>query len=232
MSSFDGWNEELYHWGILGMKHGRRQYQNIDGTWTEEGLARRRERERKTEAKIAKKAAKLEKKTAKALAKAEKRKKISAMSDEEIQKRIDRLKLENEYKKLQSESNSYFMANGRNFIEKWMEHSDRKALNNIKMKELEVRYVESINRTKQATQQRKQATQQRKQAEAQAEQKRQEKWISRSKSKRLQAKAEMKLAKYEKQRLKFIKQMYKDAPDATKQIMQKSALSTLYRSKK
>lgn len=38
---------ELYHWGIPFMKWGQQRYQNKDGTWTEEGLRRRREREGK-----------------------------------------------------------------------------------------------------------------------------------------------------------------------------------------
>lgn len=35
-------NQELYHHGILGQKWGVRRYQNNDGTWTSEGLQRRR----------------------------------------------------------------------------------------------------------------------------------------------------------------------------------------------
>ena len=35
-------NQELYHHGILGQKWGVRRYQNNDGTWTDEGLKRRR----------------------------------------------------------------------------------------------------------------------------------------------------------------------------------------------
>lgn len=33
---------DIYHWGIKGQKWGTRRYQNPDGTYTEEGLARRR----------------------------------------------------------------------------------------------------------------------------------------------------------------------------------------------
>lgn len=36
---------ELYHHGIKGQKHGVNRYQSADGTWTEEGLRRRRLRE-------------------------------------------------------------------------------------------------------------------------------------------------------------------------------------------
>ncbi len=35
---------ELYHYGVKGMKWGVRNYQNSDGTWTDEGKARRRQR--------------------------------------------------------------------------------------------------------------------------------------------------------------------------------------------
>lgn len=36
------YENELYHWGILKQKWYHRRYQNPDGTWTQEGLERRR----------------------------------------------------------------------------------------------------------------------------------------------------------------------------------------------
>lgn len=101
--TFDAWetgirpsNDCLMHWGIPGMKHGRRRYQNEDGTWTEAGLAARRKREgfgerraAKKEARRAARAERIEKRRAN---------NVKYMSDEEIQKRIARMKLEKEYK--------------------------------------------------------------------------------------------------------------------------------------
>lgn len=101
--TFDAWetgirpsNDCLMHWGIPGMKHGRRRYQNEDGTWTEAGLAARRKREGFGERRAAKKEAR---KAARA-ERIEKRRanNVKYMSDEEIQKRIARMKLEKEYK--------------------------------------------------------------------------------------------------------------------------------------
>lgn len=63
--SFDAWeasirpsSDSLMHWGIPGMKHGRRRYQNEDGTWTRAGLEARRKREGFGERRIERKAAK------------------------------------------------------------------------------------------------------------------------------------------------------------------------------
>lgn len=84
MSTFDAWDGELYHWGIFGMKHGQRRYQNSDGTWTEEGLARRRERERKALEKQARSARKT--------------KRLKEMTDEELRRGIARANLEKEYR--------------------------------------------------------------------------------------------------------------------------------------
>lgn len=101
--TFDAWetgirpsDDCLMHWGIPGMKHGRRRYQNEDGTWTEAGLAARRKREGFGERRAAKKEAR---KAARA-ERIEKRRanNVKYMSDEEIQKRIARMKLEKEYK--------------------------------------------------------------------------------------------------------------------------------------
>lgn len=103
MTSFDSWEDRirpsgdcLMHFGIKGMKHGRRRYQNEDGTWTETGLAARRKREGFGERRAAKKEAR---KAARAERLAKKRaNNVKYMSDEEIQKRIARMKLEKEYK--------------------------------------------------------------------------------------------------------------------------------------
>lgn len=118
--TFDAWEGGVYcpddvlmHWGIPGMKHGRRRYQNEDGTWTEQGLAERRKREgfgkSRAERKADRKAARAERKEARKAARAkareeffEKRKKndISNLTDDELKAKINRLKMEQEYKEL------------------------------------------------------------------------------------------------------------------------------------
>ena len=117
---------ELMHFRTKGSKNGVRRYQNADGSWTPLGLKERREREgwgdekvimrpraerkaAKAVAKAEKKAARAEKRAAKLNAKSAakaalktklKKKDLSGLSDEELKKKIERVKMEQEYKEL------------------------------------------------------------------------------------------------------------------------------------
>jgi hypothetical protein len=84
-------DNELTHWGIFGMKWGRRRFQNPDGTLTPEG----RERYGVGAARDAGKQPETKKPP----------KKASEMNDQELKSRIDRLNLEKTYAQLISEAN-------------------------------------------------------------------------------------------------------------------------------
>lgn len=79
------YNNELYHWGIKGMKWGVRRYQNSDGSYTAAGKKRRKFR---TDgwSDDAKEAGQL------------KKKKLNQMSNAELQKLNKRQELENKYR--------------------------------------------------------------------------------------------------------------------------------------
>ena len=77
-------SNELYHWGILGMKWGHRRYQNRDGTLTSEGKNRRRKKYSD------------DYKESKRLSK----KRLPEMSNEEIRTLNKRKQLESDYKRL------------------------------------------------------------------------------------------------------------------------------------
>lgn len=96
------YQNELTHWGILGMKWGVRRYENPDGTLTEAGKkryykkeAKRRKEEEKTQKTEIKKQLKAVKK--------QRRKDIrvrSLLTDKELDQKINRLRKEKELKQL------------------------------------------------------------------------------------------------------------------------------------
>ena len=90
-------NNELYHFGVKGMKWGVRRYQNKDGTLTKAG--------RKKMAKLDKEYSKLtgQKRNTESpntRSPLTKKKKLSEMTDDEIRARINRITLEKQYTNL------------------------------------------------------------------------------------------------------------------------------------
>lgn len=170
MSTFDGWETRLYgdamvsppcrelmHFRTKGSKNGVRRYQTESGEWTPLGLKERKAREGWGQSRAERKSAKLQakkerrevRKERRAAAKAayiQKRasKNIKNLSDDELQKRINRVKKEIEYKEL---TKNPLLKAGEKLVTGYFENKDRKLDRDMKRAELIVRQQEARQKT-------------------------------------------------------------------------------------
>lgn len=130
--AFDEWEKEfshpesyLMHFRTKGSKNGVRRYQNPDGSWTELGLQERRKREGFGETRKERKEARKQKKAEARAAAAEKRRQnnVKTMTDDELQKKIARLELEQKYKDLNKSS---LLKAGANLLNQYFEYKANK----------------------------------------------------------------------------------------------------------
>ena len=108
---------ELIHYGVKGMKWGVLRYQNTDGTLTAAG----RTRDRMTRKSNRKRAEKVLKGSTKKV-----KRRLSQISDEELQKAVNRLQLERTYKSLMKPPDKH--KRSKEIATKWLETAGTKTL--------------------------------------------------------------------------------------------------------
>lgn len=142
MATFDGWDtpqNSLMHFRTKGSKNGVRRFQNEDGTWTPLGLRERKEREgwgdegtSRKERKAQRQLARAERHQARRQARAEAREaaaerrrknSLKGLTDAELQQKIARLKMEQEYKEL---SKSPLLKTGEKLVTYILEYQSKK----------------------------------------------------------------------------------------------------------
>ena len=155
MTTFTGWNDpnSLMHFRTKGSKNGVRRFQNEDGTWTPLGLRERKEREgwgdgeggvsrrerraqrslERAERHQARKEARAEARAA--AAERKRQNSLKGLTDDELRKKIDRLKLEQEYKEL---SKSPVLKTGEKLVTSILEYQGNKEQREIERKKQEI----------------------------------------------------------------------------------------------
>ena len=111
-------NDTIYHFGIKGMKWGRRRFQNKDGSLTPAGKKRYGDESSDSDSSGAKPPTMTIKRPGSS---SSSKKKVSEMSDEELRNRINRMNMEKQYaqlsKELSGESGSNANQNkGKSFV--------------------------------------------------------------------------------------------------------------------
>lgn len=191
MTTFDGWDSpnSLMHFRTKGSKNGVRRFQNEDGTWTPLGLRERKEREgwgeggeTRKERRASRQLARAERHQARREARnearaaaAERRRKSSlkGLTDEELKNKINRLKMEQEYKEL---SKSPLVKTGESLVKTLLENQANREQRliernkqTIELERIKTERAKAVEGTKRAKEERLKAAEERKKVQKDVE---------------------------------------------------------------